>query len=182
MKKSFARGLLIAVALLLGSSAPIAHADVIFNNGLTNTVTSPINDQVRIPNNTLVIFNAGANVTASSSFGGFLTVSLAAVSVFDTSSVINNGANLSGSMSTGGCNVNTASGLSAADTSEVSISGGILTGFISSGGGFGCTASNTASGLSARGGSMVSVSGGTFTGSISSGGFSPYGDQQETAA
>jgi hypothetical protein len=162
--------LLVLVFLLL-SSAPAVQADLIFNNGVTNTVTSPINDQVQISNNTVVIFNAGGNVTAFSSLGGFLTASLAAVSVFDTSRVIDNAANLTGSMSTGGCNVNSASGLSAADTAVVSIGGGNLTGFISSGGGFGCSASNTASGLSARGGSMVSVSGGTFTGSISSGGF-----------
>jgi len=162
---------LLAFVFLLLSSAPAAHADVIINNGLTNTITSPINDQVQVSNNTIVIFDAGGDVTASSSLGGFLTASLAAVSVFDTSRVIDNGANLTGSMSTGGCNVNSASGLSAADTSVVSISGGSLTGFISSGGGFGCAASNTASGLSAQGGSMVSVSGGTFSGSISSGGF-----------
>lgn len=162
---------LLAFALLLVSSASAAHADIIFNNGTTNTVTSPINDRVQILNNTVVTFNAGGNVTAFSSLGGFLTASLAAVSVFDTSRVIDNAANLRGDMSTGGCNVNSASGLSAAVTSEVYILGGSLTGFISSGGGFGCTASNTASGLRAQGSSMVSVSGGTFTGSISSGGF-----------
>ena len=163
--------LLLAFIFLLLSSAPAAFADFIFNNGTTNTVTSPINDRVQILNNTVVIFNAGGNVTAFASLGGFLTASLAAVSVFDTSHVIDNAANLTGTMSTGGCNVNTASGLSAANTSVVSIVGGSLRGDISSGGGFGCTASNTASGLSARGSSMVSVSGGTFTGNISSGGF-----------
>jgi hypothetical protein len=162
---------LLAFVFLLLSSVPAAHAQVIFNNGMTHTVTSPINNRVQVLNNTEVIFNAGGNVTAFSSLGGGLTASLAAVSVFDTSRVIDNAANLTGNMSTGGCNVNSASGLSAVDTSEVSVVGGSLTGFISSGGGFGCTASNTASGLNARGGSMVSVSGGTFTGSISSGGF-----------
>jgi hypothetical protein len=123
-------------------------------------------------NNSVVIFSAGGNVNAFLSLGSFETVSLAAVSVFDTSRVIDNGANLSANMSTGGCNISSASGLSATDTSEVLISEGNLTGFISSGGGFdGCTARNTASGLSAWGSSTVSVSGGTFTGSISSGGF-----------
>jgi hypothetical protein len=161
---------LLAFVFLLLSSVPAAHAQVIFNNSTTNTVTSPINNRVQVLNNTEVIFNASGNVTAFSSLGGGLTASLAAVSVFDTSRVIDNAANLTGNMSTGGCNVNSASGLSAVDTSEVSIVGGSLTGFISSGGGSGCTASNTASGLSARGGSMVSVSGGTFRGSISSGG------------
>ena len=107
---------LLAFVFLLLSSAPAAHAQVIFDNGMTNTVTLPINDQVQILNNTVVIFNAGGNVTAFSSLGGFLTASLAAVSVFDTSRVIDNAANLTGNMSTGGCNVNSASGLSAADT------------------------------------------------------------------
>jgi hypothetical protein len=121
---------------------------------------SSINEPVQVLNNTVVISSAGGNVTAFSSLGGFVTASLAAVSVFDTRRVIDNGPDFTGGMSTGGCNVNSASDLSATDTSEVSISAGNLTGFISSGGGFGCTASNTASGLSVRGGSMVSVSGG----------------------
>jgi hypothetical protein len=40
-----------------------------------------------------VIFNAGDNVTAFVSLGGFQTASLAAVSVFNTSRAIDNAAN-----------------------------------------------------------------------------------------
>ena len=159
--------LLLAFIFLLLSSAPAAFADFIFNNGTTNTVTSPINDRVQILNNTVVIFNAGGNVTAFASLGGFLTASLAAVSVFDTSHVIDNAANLTGTMSTGGCNVNTASGLSAWDDARVSVSGGTFTGLVSSGGG----GPLRAQGLSAAGNSQVSVSGGSFTASGASSNF-----------
>jgi len=170
--------LLLAFIFLLLSSAPAAFADFIFNNGTTNTVTSPINDRVQILNNTVVIFNAGGNVTAFASLGGFLTASLAAVSVFDTSHVIDNAANLTGTMSTGGCNVNTASGLSARGSSMISVSGGTFTGNISSGG----FIDNFASGLSAWDDARVSVSGGMFTGLVSSGGGGPLRAQGLSAA
>jgi hypothetical protein len=115
---------LLAFVFLLLSSAPAAHADLIFNNGMANTVTSPINDRVQILNNTVVIFNASDNVTASS-FGG----SLAAVSVFDTSRVSSRGGGVGYTAS------NTASGLNARGGSMVSVSGGTFTGSISSSGG-----------------------------------------------
>jgi hypothetical protein len=150
---------LLAFALLLVSSAPAAHAQVFFNDGETHTVTSPITDLVHISNHTVVIFNTGGNVTASSSSGG----SLSAVSVVDTSRVINNGASLTGSITSGGSSTNTASGLSAADNSRVSVASGTFTGSISSTGG--ATTTNAASGLSAADNSQVSVSGGSFTAS-----------------
>jgi hypothetical protein len=37
---------LLAFVFLLLSNVPAAHADRIFNNGMTNTVTSSINDRV----------------------------------------------------------------------------------------------------------------------------------------
>jgi len=104
---------LLTIVLFLSSTVPAVYADVIFNDGLVNTITSPINDRVRVSNNTTVIFNAGGNVATPDS---------PAVTVLDTSSVINNAGNLTAGGLTGG------TGIFASDNATVSLFGGSVTG------------------------------------------------------